>query len=175
MDVIKARGRDSQSVIPLLQQAAAREGKSFSSQHIKRLLKSFEGQRELFVVKGGGKVMGCVSVKMQDGEAELDHFAVAQEADQGYEKVLLERVMEHCLQHEATVISSVIPRAYEQLFIQHGFFVNDRKVCVELKRVEGEQQRDLRATLQDLAAVEDIAGKTAEKLRKLRTRGPQKV
>lgn len=144
------------------------EGKTYASREVKQLLqRELQSGREFFVLKEGKEVKGCVGVMMKGEDAELAYL-VARE--QGGEVQVLEGILQISRQKGVTHFTGVIPKVYELLFVQKGFSLDRGRVCVEMKDGVVEQQANLQEQLQDLAQVEDIAGKTAEKLRRLKTR-----
>jgi len=166
MEFVKAT--EEKVLVPLLQMYFTLEGKTSSSRDMKDLLnKELQRGREFFVLKEEKEVKGCVAVMMKGEEAELAYL-VARE--QGAETQVLEGILQISRQKGVTHFTSVIPKMHELLFVQKGFSLDRGRVCMEMKDSVVEQQANLQDQLQDLAQVEDIAGKTAEKLRRLRTR-----
>jgi|GEM_PF-5225699 len=159
-------------ILPLLQHLFTLEGKNLSLPDVKKMVASEISSRyELFALKEGASVAGCVGIRIQGGHADLHYFAVAPSyAGKGYGELLLQHTLDHCIKQNVLSLSCTVPRVYELLFVQKGFFVNREKIHMELKRQTTDQQVNLKDTFQDLTAVQDIAGVTAQKLRKLKTR-----
>ena len=169
---VKLARTEHRLILPLLQHLFTLEGKTYALGDVKKILASdIADRRDIFALKEGSTVIGCVCLALRDDDAELSHFVVGQEhAGKGYGELLLQHVLDYCMKHHVTSLSCVIPRVYELLFAQNGFFMNRDKVFMELKRQPATQQASLKDTFQDLSAVEDIVGVTAQKLRRLKTR-----
>ncbi len=158
-------------LVPLLMDYFLLEGTSYSRAELKKLLNHDVALYEMFVLREGSQICGCVGVRLRGhGEAELGYLAVRKiHYDKGYGTLLLQHALAYCKQQQITSLFSVIPRAYELLFAQHGFVQKKDRVCMELVRQPLSQQRNLQDTFREMHEVEDIASVTATRLRKLRT------
>ena len=172
MDFVKTTQHD-RALMNVLQESFLLEGKTYSKAEISKFVANeIQSGRNFFVLKEGKEIVGCVNVFIMDGrDAELRNFFVLKDyVDKGYGAKLLENAVAYCRQHNANRIFSVIPRMHELLFAQNGFYLDKNNVCVELINSMPEQQANLQNQLNDISAVEEIAGKTAEKLRGLKTK-----
>jgi hypothetical protein len=163
MEFVKISCEEYNKVVPLFSSYFDER----SPKKVISLLVHEVGHKNLFVLKEGKKIIGSVCLGLRDdGHAEMSHFVGSDEIFGS----LFDVAVAHCHAHGAVSISTVIPRLQEPMLARKGFFLDQGKSVMGWKRKDEPQQSNLKETLDEVSAMDEIMGTTAERLRKLKLR-----
>ena len=167
MEFSKLSQRDIKQVIPLLSNYFEQQGRVTTQAAIRKLLQQ-DFSNSFFVLKDGQQIVCCASLHAySDGHALIDHFIVHTK-EAAHTTTFVSSLLQHCQRNNIESLHALIPKEYEASFIQQGFTFNSSSVPLTWHKKNVEKQSDLKEKLHDIAAMEDIAGETSERLRKLK-------
>ncbi len=148
------------------------EGKHYSPALLKRLIQSSPTDKP-FILVHGKRVLGYVTLRFLDTNAEIHHFITLHTSKQStFVHTLLHEALDYCEKHGITTISAVIPTLYNDLFASFGFSSHTPMISMIKERVH-DRQTSLSQTLSNIdiqSYIQDISQKTSARLRKLRTK-----